>query len=356
MKTIRTVLVWGLPLVIILAVTGQAPAQGAPSILVPESSIFAGVRIVPHVQIGYEKLALNFNLPAWSNILNWPNTLDLKFRDANLWVGSLGAALEFPSGLGLAIEGQANAKRNITVYEREEFEEGGLQGVKWNGSQLQCWALDGQVRYRLRNDCAIKLGLRRDHLTLNLGDPRTDNGQALSFDDSGLLFPPDPTNTFIRHQRYYSDLMSTLWVPHVGFEVVGPGYRGSLIGSPFASVEFQVPAALLFDLTLLTQIGPFPPIVVAEFLDSEGLLYRVNRPALFLEGNLQYDWTVLPTLTIGLWGKASWLSLKGEGQWSHNVREQTLPFPPFQGSEAQENTASYTRHVLGGGLSAVWSF
>jgi hypothetical protein len=358
-KARRLVVCW-LSLVIIFAAANESPAQGLLAIPGAQSLDLTGVRIIPKIQIGYQKLGLNFNLPASTLIppaAPFPSSLDLKFQDADLWVGTVALAIDCPSRLSAEIKGQANAKRRINVFEREEWVFGGQQGVTWTGSQLEWWAIEGRVMYRLRADCSLVAGLRRDHLAVNLGDPRDASGNPLNFGDSGVLFRGV---TFARNQSYYSDLISKLWIPYVGLELVGPGYRALLIGSPFASAEIKVPAAVLFDLALRVQLSPFFPPATTEFLSSDSLLYRVNKPALFLEGSFQYDLNLSPSMTLGLWCSGSWMSLRGQGNWNHDSWAQVIangvPLPPNFDSQSQDNTATYTRYFLGWGLSGVWSF
>lgn len=314
----------------------------------------SGVEIGSEFQAGFEKLALNFNLPAAASVAPLPNrpaTLDVKFLDAELWVGSLALAIDCPSGLSAVIKGQANAKRNIRVFEREEWAFAGDGGVTWTGSQLEWWALEGQIKYRPSADFAVLVGLRRDHLSVNLLDPIDSNGNPLNFDDSGTI---PPFSTFTRHQRYYSDLLSKLWIPYVGLEIVGPNYRASLIGSPLVSAEMTIPAAFLFDLTIVVFGNPI------ELLLADSLRYHVNKPAIFLEGNLQYDCTVFSSLNVGLWCKGSWLSLRGGGSWTCDFWGQVInngvPFAPSEELQSQHHNATYTRYVLGGGLFAEWPF
>jgi len=359
MNIARRLVVWWLPLITILAVANSAPAQGLFPIPGPQSLDFTGVRLIPEVQIGYQQLGLNFNLPATTlttGLPPFPSTLDLQFQDVNLWVGAVGLLIDSPYRLSAEIKGQANAKRRINVFEREEYVLGAEQGVMWTGSQLEWWAVEGRVLYRLRPDCSVLVGLRRDHLAVNLTDPRDASGNPLSFSDSGVIAPG---LTFARNQSYYSDLISKLWIPYLGLELVGPGYRATLVGSPFASAEIKVPAALLFDLALTLQIFPFPPST-SELLNADSLLYRVNKPALFLEGSFQYDLNVFPSLSVGLWCSGSWMKVRGTGDWSHNSRAQViangLPLPPNFDSQTQDNMASYTRYFLGGGFSAALSF
>lgn len=339
-------------LFILIGVVKNASAHGWPEIPGLQSLNLGGIRIVPEVQIGYENFSLNFNLPAatlQSPLPPFPSTLDLQLKDANLWIGSLSAAFYFPSALSFELIARANAKKDVNVQENEEYVFGGEQGVTWTGSPFERWMAEGRFNYRFSTVCSALVGLRRDHIAISLRDPRDSAGNPLNFDDSGTIFPG---LTFERHQRYYSDLISKLWIPYIGLEVVGPGYKASLIGSPFAAAEFKVPAALLFDLTLTVNIPPFPPSST-QLIASDSLLYRVARPAVFLEGSFQYDLNLTSSLTVGLWCRASLMSLKGQGSWSHDSMAQVPPSPPNFDSQSQENPASYTIQTLGGGISAV---
>jgi hypothetical protein len=334
-------LVWCLSLCIALLANNISQAQSVPAFPINESLSLFGIKIIPEAQIGYQKQSFNFNMPA-SLSIGYSTTLDLKFRDANVWVGALSATAEFPSGLAFTIAGQANAKRNILVYEQEEFVLGATEGVTWTGSQLEWWTIDGRAMYPLNADYSMVIGLRRDHLTVNLDDPRDGYGNPLNFNQSGIIggLP------YSMIQYCSSDLISKIWIPYFGVQIAGPGYRASLTGSPFASAEIKVPVALLYDLNL----------TVARLITGESLLYRVNKPALFLEGNFQYDLKFSPAFNIGLWCNASWLGLRGQGKWSYDYRGEVPPNPPNYYSENQTNTTTYTRCMVGGGLSAVWSF
>jgi hypothetical protein len=122
----------------------------------------------------------------------------------------------------------------------------------------------------------------------------------------------------------------------------------------------KIPVALLFDFTLITQFPPFPPATV-ELLTTDGLLYQVNKPAAFLEGSFQYDLCMFSSLSVSLWFKGSWLSLRGTGNWNYDFTGRVfangvLVPPPTFDSQQRDDTATYTRHALGGGLSAVCTF
>ncbi len=281
----------------------------------------------------------------------FPATLDLSLKNTGLWVGALAIRADCPGGLSVVVSGQGNAKKHLTVFESQEFVEGGDPGVVWAGTRPEWWAIDGQVLYSVRSDLSVMAGLRWDHLSLNLGDPTDANGNPLNYDRSGVLLPGTTYHTAL---RYTSDLLSKLWIPYVGLEFVGSGYKMSLIGSPFASAQMQIPASQVLDFATFT--GPF----FAELLWNEGMTYSVSKPALFVEGDFQYDCIVASGLSVRLWCKASWMRLRAAGNWTNNFWGQVLSsfdnYPPDTEIDRAEHPATYTRSVLGGGFSAAWSF
>lgn len=337
-------------LLVILAMVSTAQAQGLPGLAGLGSSLTNGVTVTPQVQVGYQKLGLNFNLPALRDPgpLAWPSTLDLELRKADLWLVALEADVDFPSGLTFALKGQTNFRKNASAYERQEYVEGGTQGVSWTASNLQWWTIDGRLMYRFSPDFSVVAGLRREKVSFNLTNPITDQGFPLNLDDSGNI---GFGTTYERHWRYSSNLVSKLWIPYVGLDIIGTQYKASLIASPFASAEVQVPAEYFTDTAFFLSGA-----LLAQLITGEELKYRVMKPAAFIEGNFTYDINVSQGFKLGLWCSASWLRLRGQGDWNYRFTGQVPPLAPDSFSQAQQNTAVFTRYLLGGGLSAVVYF
>ena len=117
----RRAFAWFFPLFIILFVSvDQSRCQGLPFLPGTGSINWGWARITPEVQIGYQKLGLNFNMPAPIG-----STLDLQLRDANLWTGSLAAVVDSPFAWSFVLRAQANAKRNVTVFESQRVRASG---------------------------------------------------------------------------------------------------------------------------------------------------------------------------------------------------------------------------------------
>jgi hypothetical protein len=202
--------------------------------------------------------------------------------------------------------------------------------------------------YQVKPSLAAVGGVRFERLSFDLSDPVNDQGEHLSLDDSGSL----PPFTYQRHWLYTSNLSSKVWIPYVGVNFIGNGYRASLIGSPCASVNLHIPAEYFTDLAL--SVGGIP---VSGLITDESWEYRVTKPAIFLEGNLSCDFAVSQAANLSVWGKASWLGLRGKGTWHYLYNGQVPPDPPASGDEQSEtNTATFSRYLLGGGISAVVAF
>lgn len=335
---------------VILSMGSTAQAQDLSGLAGLGSSLTNGVTVTPQVQVGYQKLGLNFNLPALRDPgpLAWPSTLDLELRKADLWLVALEADVDFPSGLTFGLKAQTNFRKNASAYERQEYVEGGTQGVNWTASNLQWWTIDGRLMYRFSPDFSVAAGLRRENLSFNLTNPTTDQGFPLNLDDSGNI---GFGLTYERRWRYSSNLVSKLWIPYVGLDIIGNQYKASLIASPFASAEVQVPAEYFTDTAFF--LSGFP---LAQLITNEELKYRVMKPAVFVEGNFSYDINVSAGFKLGLWLNASWLRLRGQGNWNYSYTGQVPPLASSSFSESQQNTAVFTRYLLGGGVSAELYF
>jgi hypothetical protein len=337
-------------LLVVIAVTGTARAQDWSALAGLGPSFASGITITPQVEAGYQRLGLSFNLPATRPFSSWPSTLDLALRKADLWCGSLDAIVDFPSGLSFGLKGQTNAPSRAYVYEGQEYTGGGAQGVHWTADKMQWWTIDGRVMYRFRPGVSAVAGLRREQLSFDLTDPINDQGETLNLDDSGYIWPGFPAlGTYKRHWRYASNVSMRAWVPYLGVDFVGTGFKASLIASPCASVDVKVPAEFLMDL-IINSFG------TAQIITDEELEYRVTKPAVFLEANLSHEINVSQALNLSVWGTASWLRLRGKGTWNYHYTGQVPPDPPGSESLSDTNTATFTRYLLGGGLSAVVSF
>ncbi len=338
--------VWGFMLFFISTMITAANAQesfrmglsGLPSL--SASGIFGSgaVTIRPILQVGYQKIGLNFNLPL-PRFPFFSTALDLSFKDANMWIGSLGVTAECSSGLFFALKAQGNAKRRIAIDTPENFLN---ERILWDGEGLEWWSVEGSAGYWFTPNFSLLAGLRRDHLSVKLTNPRFSDGFPVNWDSTG--------EGGSLSQRFYGDFMSKLWIPYVGVQIAGESYRASFLWSPFATGKVNIPTPLLF-------VASFPPIILAEGLD---LQHKVSSRAQFLECNIEYDYGVSPNIALQLWGSGNWLSLRGSGSLD-SIFQAVLSFggniiPLANDFTSTSDTATYRRYTLAGGLSARLSF
>ena len=99
------------------------------------------VKVVPFAQVGYKNIGFSFNLPLSSSVVFDPArslALDLSFRDAGVWVGSIGFDARLVATFFVSLRADGNATKNIQVFAAENW---GYYGYPvpftWRGSQLQ---------------------------------------------------------------------------------------------------------------------------------------------------------------------------------------------------------------------------
>jgi hypothetical protein len=344
----------GLFLLAVCPLTSGVSAQGLLMLPGLGSLGFEGVKITPSVQVGYQRISLNFTLPTVvPRIYPRAGTLDLQFQDSNTWVGSVGIVADCPSGFSLAIKGQANARRNITVAEPTELQLAGTGNVFWDGNHMEWWTLEGAVGYRVRDNWSFLVGLRREHLTVGLTNPRDSANNPLNF----FFFFSDPFGTETEILTQTSDFRLKLWIPYIGLKMEGPGYRASILYSPYVTADIRIPEPVNIAQLFTSVFGP--PFTGAD-LEGFDIRYKVLNLATFFEGDFEYDLAVGPNLSVGLWCSLSWLRLRGQGSLSIALSEEAfadgVPFESSGDSVLGRGDATCTRGIVAGGFSATLSF
>ena len=301
-----------------------------------------GIRVRPTLRIGYQSLGLNFTIPAFAHEDNSPAPLDLSLRNANVWVGSVRLDIELSPGLFLFAAGDANAKRNITVITSDEplnyQDVVTFKPIEWTGSQFQWWSVEGGLGYRLFPATGLIAGLRRDHLTLQPSDPRDAAGNPVNYDATF-------SNRAVS-ERAYSDILVTNWIPYFGVELMGQFFRASLLWSPFANADVRIPVRYVRNLALF---------VGQNFNTSLDYNFKLQKPGTFLEGNFEYLMPLGRTLSFGPWFKGTWLRMTGTGEMTAEFNLQRVgggTRDVFAQGALDEQTATYTRYILAGGLWA----
>ena len=281
---------------------------------------------------GYGRIGLNFNLPLPSVGAN----MDLAFRDANVWIGSVGVRADSGSGFFLALRGQGNASRMIDIQTPEEP----FGATDWDGSKLQWWELEGSIGYKVRPWWSALVGLRRDQLSVGLTNPRA-NGVPLNFT---VNVPP----VFFSEQ-FHGDFSSKLWIPYLGLEITGQRYRASLLYSPFASADIRVP-----DVIFASFFVTVPPGILEQA--GEDLEYKVQKRIQFFEYNFEYSVDVHPDLAFQVWSAGSWGTGNFDALLNVLISVGGFPLVNETDSSGSNGTATYTRSMISGGIGAVLSF
>lgn len=252
------------------------------------------VKIVPFAQVGYKCVGFNFNLPydlfpsSRNGGTYGPPALDLSFRNASVWMGSIGFEALTVSRLFLSLRADGNATKNIDVITGQNFPWFARPTpFTWNGSQVQWWDVDGMVGYSFFKDWSVVVGLRYDYLTVGMGNP---------VDAMGI-----PINSLGNHQNT-GDVTVKTWIPYIGLQLNETKYKALLLYTPFASTQVNVPEPVV-------NIQP-------TFIENSIFLWQFSKTGSFLEGYFEYNVPVQQSLQFGCWARGTWMSFKGAGSWS----------------------------------------
>jgi hypothetical protein len=292
------------------------------------------VKVVPFAQVGYKNIGFNLNLPftitpvdQFGGVFFVPPAQDLQFRDARVWVGSIGFDTLLPANLIFALRADANASKNINVFTGETFTWWGRPNpYNWTGTQLQWWNIDGMVGYIFYREWSVVAGVRYDHLTVGLADPVDATGTQVG-GGAG-------TTTNLRQ-----DIIVKTWIPYIGLQLNDTNYRATLIYSPFASPQVTSPQSIAVT---------FPGGYASDLFN-----YKFTNTGSFLDGYFEYNVPVVEALQFGLWAKGTWMRISGDGSW--NFVESAVP-PPSSVVDPQSTTGTMSSYGLGGGVSASLSF
>jgi hypothetical protein len=309
------------------------------------------IEFKPSVQFGYQRLGFNFNLPTsragFSPIQivfvvdgdGEVDSIDLKFQDANTWVGALELGADVGPNLYLFLRGEANAPRGVDVI-TEENDVGFFSVVfpyQWRGSGMEWWAVELGGDYAFPNGFSFLAGFRVDHMSLKLRDPVDRAGNPVNFAVQQLAPIFDNGITFSLSENAFGDLQTKLWIPYVGLSVDGVNYRMKLLWSPFVWAKVSIP------LRLLQAYGIQSLGLTYEADRALDFRYHVYSPACFLEANFQYDVELNNMFGLQLWCRYSWLNARGRG--SMGGRDDVL-------ASLQTNDGLFVGSLLGSGANS----
>jgi hypothetical protein len=364
LHTRSRLLVCVLSFVMVLAWGPPANAQGLSGADLPGGSFLAsvpglgsfdvrGMRLTPNVRVGFQWMGLNFNLPTLDALqigFTGAAPIDIQLKDARVWVGSVGLEAQLSPALSLFVNAEANAKRTASAVTSED-PLGNLTGLvpnRWDASHLEWWAVEGGVAYNIMNDVAVFAGLRRDHLSFGLDNPRDAFGNPIN---SSISVP----GIVLITETAAADFQLKLWVPYLGLRFVGANYRGSLSWSPFANAAVKVPDHFIDNIFVF----PAPGVTVSTGFEWKYSMFRTGTQ---FAGDFDYDLRLTSNFSLKAWAKGSWLRVRGRG----NLDELLNSFvsvgvqPPITISDslsgASSATATLTTYQLAMGLGAELNF
>jgi hypothetical protein len=299
------------------------------------------VRMTATPRISYQWVGLNFNLPTLAAIPVGDGVapIDIQLKDASFWVGAVGLEAQLTHRLSLYATGEANAKRNADVVTAEDPLRyyTGLVPYRWDAADVQWWALEGGATFEIVQGSAVFAGLRRDYLSFGLDNPQDPFGVPINFGN---------------RRRAVADLQLKLWIPYIGVRMTGSNCRAAILWSPLANSAMKVPDVFHSRISIFG----------SRTLTGFEWRYSMFQPGQFLEGQVEYDVSLIRNLFINVWAKGSWLRIRGTGNLDE-IRNQLVrltTFPPieiFTGLQGEQAaTATLSRTLVAIGLSATLQF
>lgn len=290
------------------------------SLLCGHPAIGQDANINPSVKAGYKHISLNLNVPSPTR----DAMIDLYVRDASCLTGSIGIAGQYGRLFGyVGIEATAPRDIDVITPENEQWARRPLP-FNWPGSGFSTWDIDGTIGWLFRPNWGALVGLRYDYLTVAMGMPTDGAGTPLILPGVNATFG--------------GDLKVKTWIPYIGLKIIGENYTANLLYTPLASTR-----------AITSQSGGGPTGPASYEFDSWD--WNINGTGSFAEAAMDYKAFSSSNAACGVWGKATWMRINGNGKWTGVV--QGIPGPqPDNDSDA----GLVSRYDLAVGLSAQLSF
>lgn len=294
-------------------VMGQFGMGDGGSILPGMSCLSIGnIQVVPSVKLGYQKMAINlsFPVPVQSEDVNsLIDTLDVKFNDANFWIGSLGVDFLLGKRMEAFVEVSANPPKGASITTNfagiaaADFFGGnnGWMGWNWSTSRLQWWEINVRGGYNISEQLAFLVGYKADRLSQKLSAPPEPSYAG--------FFKPDPVVMPLQ-QDYFGDVKLTTQCPYVGLRVSDDWWNFSVIWSPWlASYNVQMPLRAVF-----FQLASSPPDFEYILANSENKFSLRGSNGQLIEASGEATCRLINNMSATMWLKGSWLQCRGPGQ------------------------------------------
>jgi hypothetical protein len=292
--------------------------------------------VTPSAKVGYENLGLSINFPIPHQAVTVGrldiDPLDFRIANANLWIGAVVIDARLSPYWSLFLNLEGNGSRNVKVETAESLNLYGHRPREWDGSKLQWWQIDAALGYRLWSSFSFFLGTRWDKTALSLSDPRDNRGRPFAGFDPEVNF-------------FNGDLQIKCFTLYGALVIEGSNFKGTLIYSPLVWADVLLP--------LRTAHNPSGIRLV-----NEEASYKLKKPGCLLEGIFEYDMNTSSYLALGLWLKGSLVQVRGSGEEDTNAIRITRRRVTNVDEELASGgeTSTFSRYVIGGGLSATLSF
>jgi hypothetical protein len=324
------------------------------------------IRIWPTLNVGYKKIALNFNLnipptELLSPFLIFPNygslldtyPLDAKIQSADLAVGAFRLDAQLTPACGLFGSVSANIPRTVGI----EASQGPGIGVtqpeawRWTGSRFQWSEYEFGGWYNINQAVGLVAGIRFDRISVRFSDPEPVPGYSYF-----TFLPLPPAFRPVAFPDYSGDLNIFFTIPYIGCQIFGPYFKGELlIGS--ANARLRLPLELSHAGNYIT--GPLFGFFGRRDI-SEQVEYTFKNAGLFLEAGLESTFLV-GFFNCTLWAKGNWLRIRGDGDVNLTGQSSRFAFfgflnvpEPF--SSSNSGTSTLSQYTFDVGFSSAIAF
>ena len=279
------------------------------------SSLTENVKVNPYVQVGFQWVGSNINLPVpnelFPGLLLDLGDVDISLKDANFWTGI--------AGVNVVANGKYSLFAAAGGLLNRPFITSGTVPVslvplsttatlEFSSTNVDSWFIQTGIGLG-----PVLLGLYWDHFAFRIGDPRNESG-------------PNQPNQTLR-----GDILTKTFCPFLGLALPAGGAILKVTYSPLAYSNTAL--SLTNSLNTLTQIR-----------------YTWQKPGNLVNAMLQYNAPLSSSSSFGLWGNYSWMRMCNEAE----LEFQNTPAPLV--SRSKDVTATMTKYVVGGGVTLGINF
>ena len=269
----------------------------------------------PFVQVGYQKVGSNITFPIQvQEVIPVDNTLqignmELLLQDASFWTGIGGVNVVLNPTWSLFGAAGGFVPKDVLAPSILPIRINGVtlpSKIDFTGDKVEYWFVQVGTSYAIGGGWSVLSGYFWDHFGMAAVDPRI----------GSIPFP---------NQTLRADFLTKTTVPFLGLGLTDLKlkFKASIIYSPYAQSRCLM-------ATRSSQGA------------TSQLLYTFNKPGQFLAANAEYDSSLGEAFYLSFWGAASWVSIKGGGNFEFTSG--------VVNAGRSESGASLTKYSIGGGI------